>query len=407
MPIAAALVALHVLDDAFVQPEPGTAALDHLASGLVPVAILAAFVLAHPRLRAGWQALLAGGVGALALVTGIGVSARHVAIDGLAGDDLSGIVAGIAGAALLAVGLQAARRAWRARSRERSARRYARRGLLALGVAVATLYVVAPIAFALLATHKARSPVAAADLGRPYEDVTLRTSDGLTLRGWYVPSSNRAAVIAFPGRSSPVAHAAMLARHGYGVLLFDRRGEGESEGDPNAFGWGGEPDLQAAIAFLAARSDVDRERIGGLGLSVGGELLLQAQAHEPLLRAVVSDGAGVRSIRDHVAARGGGPLDWISPLAVQTAATAVLANEGPPPPLTDLVARRGSRAAFFVFAGDGTGGEDLNPAYHAAASAPKQLWEIPEATHTGGLAARPVQYERRVVAFFHRHLLGR
>ena len=31
----------------------------------------------------------------------------------------------------------------------------------------------------------------------------------------------------------------MLARHGYGVLLFDRRGEGESEGDPNGFGWQG------------------------------------------------------------------------------------------------------------------------------------------------------------------------
>jgi predicted acyl esterase len=27
----------------------------------------------------------------------------------------------------------------------------------------------------------------------------------------------------------------MLVRYGYGVLLFDRRGEGESEGDPNAW----------------------------------------------------------------------------------------------------------------------------------------------------------------------------
>ena len=42
----------------------------------------------------------------------------------------------------------------------------------------------------------------------------------------------------------------MLARHGYGVLLFDRRGEGESEGDPNIFGWQGERDIHAAVAFL-------------------------------------------------------------------------------------------------------------------------------------------------------------
>lgn len=405
--VAAALIALHVAADAFVAPEPGTAAADHLAGGLIPLAILAVLAFAYPRLRAGWQALLAGSVGALALVTGIGVSARHVAVDRLAGDDVTGLVAGLAGAALAGCALLAARRAWRLRSRERSVRCYARRGLLALGVACAALYVVLPIAFSLLATHKARSPVADADLGRPYEDVTLRTTDGLTLRGWYVPSSNRAAVIAFPGRSGPVEHARMLARRGYGVLLFDRRGEGESEGDYNAFGWGGERDLDAAIAWLATRPDVDRARIGGLGLSVGGELLLQTQAHAPLLRAVVSDGAGVRSIRDHVAAGDRGPLDWISPLAVQTAATAVLANSSPPPPLTELVARIAPRAAFFVHAGRGSGGEDLNPIYHAAAAQPKQLWQIPEATHTGGIAARPTEYESRVVGFFHRHLLGR
>ena len=45
----------------------------------------------------------------------------------------------------------------------------------------------------------------------------------------------------------------MLAAHGYGVLLFDRRGEGESEGDSNLFGWGGDTLLlfDADPAFLA------------------------------------------------------------------------------------------------------------------------------------------------------------
>jgi alpha/beta superfamily hydrolase len=49
----------------------------------------------------------------------------------------------------------------------------------------------------------------------------------------------------------------MLVRHGCGVLLFDRRGEGESEGDPNAFGWGAPVDMNAAVAFLQGRPDVD------------------------------------------------------------------------------------------------------------------------------------------------------
>ena len=90
----------------------------------------------------------------------------------------------------------------------------------------------------------------------------------------------------------------MLVRHGYGVLLFDRRGEGESDGDPNALGWAGDRDLDAAIAFLQDRADVDPGRIGGIGLSVGGEMLLDRAADATALRAVVSDGAGIRSVRE-------------------------------------------------------------------------------------------------------------
>ena len=86
--------------------------------------------------------------------------------------------------------------------------------------------------------------------GAAYEQVEFRTSDGLLLKGWYIESQNGAAVISFPGRASSQKRAKLLARHGYGVLLFDRRGEGESEGDPNLFGWQGERDVHAAVAFL-------------------------------------------------------------------------------------------------------------------------------------------------------------
>ena len=105
-------------------------------------------------------------------------------------------------------------------------------------------------------------------------------------------------MIAFPGRNGPQKHARMLVRHGYGVLLFDRRGEGESEGDPNAFGWDGERDLRAAVAFLRTRPDVDPERIGGIGLSVGGEMIIQAAAESDGFKAIVSEGrAGSRRSR--------------------------------------------------------------------------------------------------------------
>ena len=53
------------------------------------------------------------------------------------------------------------------------------------------------------------------------------------------------------------------------------------------------------------------------------------------------------------------------------------------------------------------GGEDVRqPKYYAAAGQPKQIWKVPGAEHTGGLKAQPAEYERRVVDFYDRALLG-
>src|SRR6185503_17455940 len=149
---------------------------------------------------------------------------------------------------------------------ERMPRRYARRTLLGLASLVVGVVVVFPLVSSYGQTHIGRAVVPEADLGVPVTDVSFTTDDGLELHGWYVPSKNRAAVIAFPGRKGPQRPARMLIRHGYGVLLFDRRGEGESDGDPNAFGWDGQRDVHAAVEFLKGRPDVDPDRIGGIGL---------------------------------------------------------------------------------------------------------------------------------------------
>jgi dienelactone hydrolase len=315
---------------------------------------------------------------------------------------VTAVLAGLAGAMLIGLAVAVL---WRTRRLdEHPARRYGRR--LATGVAClfAVYLVILPTSIAIVATHKARSPVAAVDIGAPYERVTLKTYDGLKLAAWYVPSRNGAAVIAFPGRSQPVPHARMLVRHGYGVLLLDRRGEGESEGDYNAFGWGGEADVAAAVGFLRGRPDVDPDRIGGLGLSVGGELLLQAAAHTRTLRAVVSEGAGVRSLAEHLHTPGVGRVQrWFSNWVVQTGALAVLSDDSPPQDLTELVASIAPRALMLIGAERGAGGEELNGVYFEAAGEPKHIWRA-KGGHTRGLAIEPAEYERRVVSFFDRAL---
>ena len=157
-----------------------------------------------------------------------------------------------------------------------------------------------PVAIAYVGSHAARSEVPPAQLGTAYEDVTLETSDGLELEGWYVPSRNGAAVIVFPGRSGTRKQARMLARNGYGVLLYDRRGEGASEGDPNGWGWDFDKDIRAGIDFLKQRNDVDRGRIDDLGSFSIEEQCSPTTAQPANLAAVVSEGAGARTAAEEV-----------------------------------------------------------------------------------------------------------
>ena len=157
---------------------------------------------------------------------------------------------------------------WRTRRTDGSLlRKGLRRGGLAIAAYLTVMFMLVPIGGAYVFTHVARTPVEDIDLGTDrVEDVAFKTDDGLELEGSYVPSRNGAAVIVAFGRKGSQKHARMLARHGYGVLIFDRRGEGESDGDPNAYAWSdGEKDLDAAVAFVARRPDVDRRRIGASG----------------------------------------------------------------------------------------------------------------------------------------------
>ena len=204
---------------------------------------------------------------------------RYTLLVGPSGDDFTGLCDAPAGVGLIAIAVVTL---WRGRRVDGSLpRRCGRRALLAVAAAALGFFIVMPALMGYQYTHLARPQVPEARLGSAYEEVRFETSDGLKLEGWYVPSRNGAAVIAFPGRKGPQSRARFLARHGYGVLLFDRRGEGESEGDPNSYGWDGDRDVKAAIAYLQSRSDVDPDRIGGIGLSVGGEMLLETAAEPP------------------------------------------------------------------------------------------------------------------------------
>src|SRR5512133_1609712 len=85
-------IALHVLDDNFLQPQPGTSAGDHLVSGLVPFAVLLLVAAAYPRLRPGLRASLAAALGLFGVVSGV-EAMYYLDAGRLSGDDYTGLLA--------------------------------------------------------------------------------------------------------------------------------------------------------------------------------------------------------------------------------------------------------------------------------------------------------------------------
>ena len=239
---SAAIVAVHAAVDSFLAPEPGTGPENHLVRGSASLAMLV-WRSGLPRVRPGARAAIAAALGVLALEGAASRSRRSRGRCAGRGLDRLPTRPGRTRAAgarrSVALALAEAGRVSLCPSRHDRARD-ARGGLRA----------------APAARHRdprdppPRAAVAPAELGRASEDVTLRTSDGLDLAAWYVPSLNGAAVISYP---DPAGEAAAGADAGPARLrraAARRTGLRREQGDPNVFGWAGEKDIGAAVAWL-------------------------------------------------------------------------------------------------------------------------------------------------------------
>jgi alpha-beta hydrolase superfamily lysophospholipase len=237
-----------------------------------------------------------------------------------------------------------------------------------------------------------------------FQSVTLyNEADDLQLSGWYVPSQNQAAIILLHGfganRLEMLARAEVLARHGYGVLLYDLRGHGESQGEVRAFGWEDVRDVQTALAFLSERAEVDPERIGILGFSIGGQIALRATAEFGQIKAVIADDPGFVTVADappptNTKQRLMYLVSWIDGQCVSLWTRTPI-----PPGVTEVVGEITPRPILFIDTGQ-TEARILVRHFYEVAAEPKELWEIPETYHGGQFEARPEEYEERMLSFF-------
>jgi dienelactone hydrolase len=399
--VAAAFALAHALDDAFLLPRPGVPLTQHaLAAGIALVATVAA-VVSFPSLRPGVRAAIAFTFGVLALVNG-GRHVQHMLMDGTTANDVTGALAMAAGVVLVALA------AWipfrhRGEGAATPARRWAIRALMVLLAVPAVAFVYGPVGMAVVDIHSLHRSI-----GNPpsadYETVGFTASDGVHLEGWYRPSENGASVLMISGgggnRRSALRHAEMLVRHGYGVLVYDPRGSGNSEGTVSSYGWGWEKDAAAALDFLAERDDVEPGRVGALGLSTGADLAIDIAARRHDVKAVVADGAAAIGYEDYKALTSR-TVDLAPMWVLFKSIEVIQGRPGPEHALADQIAR--SRAQHLIVSA-GKAEEEWGELYDKAGGARSELWHLPKAGHTAALRQYPEAYEQRVVSFFDENL---
>lgn len=290
---------------------------------------------------------------------------------------------------------------------------YRRRMLfLVLLEVLLVLYLLMPAYIAYFSLRPPRLAVTAmpAELAGVAEEVTLQTSDGITLAGWYIPPQNGAAIIALHGlgnnRLGVLPHALKLIEQDYGVLMMDMRAHGDSGGEMFVDGWEAPVDVGAMVDFLQTRPEV--ERIGALGLSAGAISILHAGAANKAIEALIADGTGM-----------GGVEDVLNPLLPHPTIAWVLLPDywisyrfmgffsglEPLPALREQVKRIAPRPMLFIAGAESMWEPELARIYASSAGEAADVWVIPNTGHIAGILTAPDEYAAQIGRFLDAALL--
>ena len=267
-------------------------------------------------------------------------------------------------------------------------------------------------------SHPPRYPlhVPPSDFGLKFERVQFVTTDGLTITGWFVPSSvaekKSPAIIICHGlganKSDFTGMAKPLSERGFHVLLFDFRAHGESKGSRSSFAYEEGEDIRAAIDHLKGRKEVDAEKIGIYGFSMGGAAAIMAADENNEIKAIVAD-SSYTSLKDQglrLLESAYGPI--MKPLIHPMLWVYRLYFNITPEEVSPLNSISGiSPRPVFIIGGEEDEQMPSSDAQrlYSAAGEPKTLWLIPGAIHGGTLYSAGDEYHKKIGDFFSKHLM--
>jgi len=196
-------------------------------------------------------------------------------------------------------------------------------------------------------------------------------------------------------RADLLAEARVLRDAGYGVLLFDLRAHGESQGETSTWGDKERLDVRAALDFARARPDVDPERVALVGFSIGSAAVAEVAAKDARVRAVVLLSpfntlwlaAAYDFRRFGVVSQSGALVPfWRRGIALDEVRTIDAVEHIRPRPL-------------LIVMGTEESGQPLADELFAKVRGYAQTWRIPGAGHGNFAATEPREYPRRLRAF--------
>jgi fermentation-respiration switch protein FrsA (DUF1100 family) len=172
--------------------------------------------------------------------------------------------------------------------------------LILAGLVAAFFLIVVPWLFTAMITHNqfhypdpndGKTPIS---YHLNFRWVSFTTSDGITLKGWYIPAEGTAHGTIIYGhglnrsRIEMLPDAAFAHTLGYNGLLFDLRHQGVSGGDITTLGYQERFDVEAAVRYALDQEHATRP-IVVWGVSMGAASALMAAAESPDIAAVISD----------------------------------------------------------------------------------------------------------------------
>jgi uncharacterized protein len=239
---------------------------------------------------------------------------------------------------------------------------------------------------------------------------TAKTTDGITLRGWYLPTEKpRHLIVLVHGMWSSWLEMASLGRdlhqRGFGVLLFDLRGHGQSDPSRLYLGRRERADIRAVMSW-AQNEGFTNDRIGWLGYSMGGSTILMEAARNPLIQVAVIDSpyGNLPKLLNKELSRHSGLPGWFNP-GILLAARMIYGVR-----TDDLIpirsARAGGERPLLLIHGES---DTLVPVSQArelasAVGASCLTMTLPGVDHVQAYNSDPEAYIRLVGSFFRDHL---